>query len=615
MEQTISTSTLPEVEKVRRILLVQLGEQLEQEYVQTLIDSLDRRFPQARITVLVTDSADLQPGLGRSVFEVVRVNRQRAISDRGYLTDLLQRLKFGEFELALNPMLIRDYLDDLLTVGSEAPLRIAYELGNDQPDLEEMQLYTHLVTVPENERPWHERSEDFTAGLMMEPKKRSAPEILLERSSKKAMSVAMLTVADRGGAGNAAYRLHKGLREIGVQSTMLVLAKKRDDHTVKVLPTGSDDAGVVRALDRDENMEAWKLATSRWKRNMGNYPHRPQGLETFTDAESAVRLEQVAKVRDADVINLHWIAGLVDFGTAQLALSGRPHVWTLHDMHAFTGGCHYSMGCDRYRTSCGACPALGSSQENDLSRSVWKTKDALYERINAHIVTPSRWLAETARSSSLLGRFPVHHIPYGLPTDIYKPHHGEDARRLLNLSPSDHVVLFGAQRVSNTRKGFVYLVDAIQHLVKQGDGAPIVFATFGNEPPPVKLPSPYRMVHLGSVGDEQMLAKVYSAADLFVIPSIEDNLPNTVIEAMSCGTPVVGFSVGGIPDMVEHKVTGFLASPFEAGELAEGIRWVLSQKNGDLDLSGRCRERVLGRYRLDIQAKAYLELFRNIIRD
>ncbi len=419
------------------------------------------------------------------------------------------------------------------------------------------------------------------------------------------LKIAILSVTDHGGAGKAAHRLHQGLQKTGVESTMLVLSKKTDDDTVKLLP------GAV---------EAWKTATRRWVKNMREYPDRPPGLETFTDAESTILLDQIPEVWDADVINLHWIAGLLDYDTARWVLAEKPSVWTLHDMHPFTGGCHYSMGCDRYLEACGSCPALGRADKSglidgyDLSRSVWWKKDRLYEKVNAHVVAPSRWLKSQAQTSWLMSIFKVHHIPYGLPTDIYKSECRDTARKRLNLPVSYHMVLFGADRVSNPRKGFGHLVEAIKHLIKQKDDTPIIFATFGSDPPSVNLPAPHMMIHFGSIDDEHTLARIYLAADVFVIPTEADNLPQTVSEAMSCGTPVVGFSVGGVPEMIEHKVTGYLAQPFEAEELTEGIQWVLSQKCSTDDLQIRCRESALSKYRPSLQAKAYLKLFESIVK-
>lgn len=410
-----------------------------------------------------------------------------------------------------------------------------------------------------------------------------------------ALKVAILSVTDHGGAGKAAHRIHGGLLEAGVQSTMLVLRKKTDDDTVKLLP----DAGT-----------AWKNAVFRWTQNMARYPNRPRGLETFTDAEADIRFDRIDEVREADVVNLHWIAGLLDYDAAHQVLAEKPSVWTLHDMHPLTGGCHFSMGCSRHIVGCGLCPALGSEKKHDLSRSVSETKLELYGKINARLVAPSLWLAYEANHSSLTRRFPTHHIPYGVPTDIYKPYPWEAARGFLGLPLTSHIVLFGADNVRNRRKGFKHLIGAMEHRVKQGDDVPILFVTFGADPPPVNLPSPHRIIHFGPINSEFVLAHIYSAANVFVIPSEADNLPNTISEAMLCGTPVVGFKIGGIPEMIEHKTTGFLATPFDIEELAEGIQWALSQQP---DIRKRCHESAWSKYRPDLQTKAYIELFESIV--
>jgi glycosyltransferase involved in cell wall biosynthesis/Flp pilus assembly protein TadD/GT2 family glycosyltransferase/2-polyprenyl-3-methyl-5-hydroxy-6-metoxy-1,4-benzoquinol methylase len=429
--------------------------------------------------------------------------------------------------------------------------------------------------------------------------------------TKPFLKVVQLCMQDFGGAGKAAYRLHKGLQSIGVDSTMLVLNKRTSDPSVKVLPNDYSK-GMTSCLDTSTyNSPMWNQQAMRWQKLMLKYPRRPAGLEVFTDAISDVKLDRVREIHEADLINLHWVAGVMDWPSAPLAISGKPVVWTLHDMNPFTGGCHYAGDCKKYVGGCGECPQIGSEDDADLSRHIWEQKYEAYTTLNINIVTPSRWLGKCASASKLLSRFQVNVIPNGFPIDIFKPYTKEEVRKTLNIPESAKVILFGADSVVNQRKGFRYLLDALNKFPLR-DEYDIVMLTFGNLQRGVKITSKYPVINLGPIGDENTLAKVYSAAEAFVIPSLEDNLPNTVVESMACGVPVIGFDIGGIPDMIEHKKTGYLVKPKDAAGLIEGIEWVISSNRKASSLSKQCREKVEKEFSLQVQAKAYKELYEQV---
>jgi len=219
------------------------------------------------------------------------------------------------------------------------------------------------------------------------------------------------------------------------------------------------------------------------------------------------------------------------------------------------------------------------------------------------VVTPSRWLSLCASRSTIFRDCRVVCIPYGLPTQVFRPHDRREIREVMGISPDAKVILFGAENLGNNRKGFEYLLEALRRYRTQGDRE-IVLVTFGDLDPSITIDSPYPVIPCGSIGDEQNLAYIYSMADLMVIPSLEDNLPNTVLEAMACGTPVVGFAIGGIPDMVEHKRTGYLAAAGSVDELVAGIDWGLFNSHGS-DLSNNCRRKVEALYSLATQAARY----------
>lgn len=431
-------------------------------------------------------------------------------------------------------------------------------------------------------------------------------DLLGEAAMPNKYKVALLCMQDFGGAGKAAYRLQKGLQSIAVNSTMLVLNKKSNDPSVKVLPAFNGE--ITDCMDVATYVSPiWNEQVKRWHARLSNHPKRPQGLEMFTDTESATRLDFIREIREADIVNLHWMAGVMDYSNIAEALKEKPVVWTLHDMNPFTGGCHYSAGCLKYKTSCGACPQLGSNDANDLSRQIWNKKLEAYRNLNINVVTPSRWLAKCAGESALFSRFPVHVIPNGFPLDTFRPYPKMQIRKDSNISQTAKLILFGADSVANQRKGFAYLLEALNRFQLKGDHE-YILVTFGSIPKGMNISSKYKVLHTGSISDEKQLAFIYSAADLFVLPSLEDNLPNTVVEAMACGLPVVGFNIGGMPDMVDHQKTGYLAKPGNIADLSEGINWIVSAYNGGHNFSKLCREKAEKNYALDIQARAYNKL-------
>jgi glycosyltransferase involved in cell wall biosynthesis len=402
-----------------------------------------------------------------------------------------------------------------------------------------------------------------------------------------------------GGAARAAYRLHQGLERLGHRSSMLVAQRSSSDPAVVALTQPASLAGTLsRYLRRARIM----LDFERYRAS------RPSGYELFSDDRSQYGGALVDLLPPCDLINLHWVAGFVDYQRFFGRLLGSiPVVWTLHDMNPFTGGCHYDDGCSRYRDECGACPQLGSTSEGDLARRVWRRKGRILAQIGRrqlHVVAPSRWLASEARRSTLLGSFPVSVIPYGLDIHTFTPRDPLLARNALEIPRDALVVLFVAQSARSRRKGFSLLADAVSDL----SGIPnLLLVSLGNTPPAVAVPAPHK--HLGAIQSDCLLSLVYSAADLFVIPSLEDNLPNTVLESLACGTPVVGFDVGGIPDMVRPGVTGLLAPPRDVAGLRSALLELLRDTALRAEMSENCRRIAVEEYALEVQATRYGQLY------
>ncbi len=397
----------------------------------------------------------------------------------------------------------------------------------------------------------------------------------------------------QGGAARAAYRLHQGLRTIGVDSQILTPNRTSDDPNV--LGSRSKSDKTIAFLR--PGIDGFPLARYR-KRTRDRY-----SLAWLPDQ----RVQQI-NLLNPDIVNLHWI-GSGFLRLENLKKIKQPIVWTMHDMWAFTGGCHYTDGCDRYLNQCGACPLLGSQSKNDLSHWNWKRRERLFKQINLTIVSPSQWLTNCAKQSPLLRDRRIETIPNGLDLTIYQPYAKALARSLLKLPQDKPLILFGASdATSDRRKGFHLLAEALQHLsAMEWNISPeiVIFgSSYGN------LDCGFPVHYLGVLQDDLTLALAYSAADVFVAPSIQDNLPNTVLEAIACGTPTVAFAIGGMPDLIESGHTGYLAQPLDTADLATGIRWVLST---DRPLGAQARQIAEQRFGLIRQADAYRDLFESLL--
>ena len=415
------------------------------------------------------------------------------------------------------------------------------------------------------------------------------------------MKILLINNSDiQGGAARAAYRLHQGLQSIHAHSQMLVQTKWSGDR--KVIGSAAN-SGIGQAI-AGSRLSLDKLP-------LKFYPNRdraPYSLQYFPD-NIASKITQL----EPDVINLHWICGSF-LRIETLAKFKQPVVWTAHDMWPFTGGCHYSSDCDLYTDFCGSCPQLQSNKDWDLSRWIWRRKAKAWKNLNLTVVTPSFWLAKCARESSLFRNRRVEVIPNGLDIDIYRPINKKIARELLKLPQDKQLVLFLSLRAtSDKRKGFHLLQTALQELSKAGWKEKLEIMVVGGSKQENTLEFGFKSHYLGTMADDLTLALVYSAADIFIAPSIQDNLPNTVLEAISCGTPCVAFNIGGMPDMIEHRQNGYLAQPYKIDDIVQGIIWTLENKERYQKLSYRAREKAEQEFTLEVQASRYLSLYKEIL--
>ncbi len=417
------------------------------------------------------------------------------------------------------------------------------------------------------------------------------------------MNITHLSKYDKlGGAAIAAFRLHMALNKAGAQSAMVVDMKTCDDPSVHGPESlkgmfAARNSGHLDRLPLKFYARKEPLFHPAWARRRMNFP----------------------LLKNSDIINLHWTTGgFMSIGNiASLAKLGKPVVWTLHDMWAFTGGCHYAGECGKYKAACGACPQLGSSRAGDLSAKVFRRKKRAYADLNLHIVTPSGWLGNRVKDSALLSGRPVQIIPNGLDTGVFKPAEKNTARSVFNFPEDKKIILFGAAGgTSDKRKGFRYLFEAINRLKEIASGQKdYMLLIFGAGHSKGNERFPFETVFAGALSDEVSMSVLYSCADVFVLPSLGDNLPNTIMESMACGTPVAAFDVGGVPDMVEHMKNGFLAKYMDSEDLAQGIKWVLEDERRRQALGEAAREKALEDYSMDVLAKSYLTLYESITSD
>jgi glycosyltransferase involved in cell wall biosynthesis len=411
------------------------------------------------------------------------------------------------------------------------------------------------------------------------------------------------TFESRGGAARAANRLHRGLRAQGLDSSMFVAQRDTGDQDVVMFQSPNDLTVRLRRAARRRYLQ-WDLARIASAQR--------SGAEIFTDDRTPHGAEPLRQLPQGDIFHLHWVAGFVDYklflpGAARSA----PLVWTLHDMNPFTGGCHYDASCGRYAFRCGVCPQLESEEETDLSNEIWRRKRDAYSSISPgrlHVITPSQWLASEAKRSALFNGFPVSVIPYGLDVTTFSPRNRTFAREFFGIPNDRLVILCIADRLDNRRKGLGPLREALAGLKDHPD---FLLATIGQGDALQDSGMPH--ASLGYMNDDRLVSLAYSTADVFVCPSSQDNLPNTILESMACAVPVVSFSVGGVPEMVREGITGNLVPAGDIQGLREAIVGILRDRARRVAMAANCRQVAVGEYSLEIQAKRYISLYETIL--
>lgn len=404
----------------------------------------------------------------------------------------------------------------------------------------------------------------------------------------------------QGGASRAMIRLHRALVSAGAHSQVLVQHKCGDDH--RVLGPGGAIARAGALLRPYLGKQLLRLQPQA-DPAVHNAAWLPGGLG------AAIRRI------DPDVVNLHWLGGET-LSIAQIGRITQPLVWTLHDMWPFCGTEHYAPDHEtaRWREGYRRDNRVATQGGPDLERWTWRRKQRHWQRPMT-LVAPTHWLADCVRSSALMHDWPVHVIPNPLDTTLYAPLARDMARHLLGIPQQRPVILFSAMGGSrDPRKGFDLLQQALLRLREQRPSGDILCVILGQEQPAQPPDIGFPALWLGQLHDDAALALAYNAADVTVVPSRLDNLPQTGTEAQACGCPVVAFDIGGLPDIVEHELTGYLAPPFDAEGLARGIAWVLEDPARRDRLAAGARARAVRLWSYDTIVPRYLDVYRSLTR-
>lgn len=413
------------------------------------------------------------------------------------------------------------------------------------------------------------------------------------------MKTLFLSTSDiEGGAARATYWLAKGLRNSGHDISMCVQRKSGDFSWVWTL--NKNNMAKISGLVRPQ-LDTLPLSF---------YPHRIRKQWSLNLLPSPKLVPAISMFKP-DIVNLHWVGGGF-LPISQLRHFNVPIVWSLYDMWPFTGGCHYDDSCGRFVNSCGNCPQL-NSRRSDISSLIVAMKKKYWQDISMTIVSPSTWLAGEAQRSTLFGNLRVEVIPHGTDLNLFKQVDKDFAKDILGLSKHRRYVLFGSMGGrSDSRKGYQFLEPALKRLSQMPDFKDLSLLVFGSNEPsvPPKLGLPVH--YIGRLYDDVSLAILYSAADVTVAPSIQEAFGMTASESMACGTPVVAFGSSGPLDVIDHKVNGYLATPYEMKDLANGITWVLDNSRSK-SLGNAARKKCVDKFDLGVVAEHYSRLYEELV--
>lgn len=387
------------------------------------------------------------------------------------------------------------------------------------------------------------------------------------------MNVLHISTFDKGGAAIAAIRSHTSLLDCNIESNILFLFAQNADSIKNGFIYNKKEIQpslIIRILNK---LQLSKKKTQK-EINEKLLENKIAGYEMFSFAHSDYNITHLQVYKDADIIHLHWVSNFLSFNFFQK--TKKPIVWTLHDMNPFTGGCHYSMGCEKHKENCENCPQLIGTIDTNSAYCNLKLKKKKLASKQIEIVTPSKWLASHSQKSSLFGTYSHTVVPNTLDLTIYKKLNKDDCRKKLNLPPHAPILLFVAENIKNQRKGFTLLMKSIIELQIPN----LQLVCIGKKNGNIDL---VKDVHfLGEIHDEHTMALSYNAADVFILPSVEDNLPNVMLESLCCGTPVIAFPNGGTEEIIQNGINGIITDEISSTSLSSAIStFFLSQTQFD----------------------------------
>ncbi len=417
------------------------------------------------------------------------------------------------------------------------------------------------------------------------------------------MRAILINTSERiGGAAVACERLMESLRGYGIKTKMLVRDKQTNE--VQVVALGGSWKHLWHFLW--ERFVIW--TANRFSR---------KNLFAVDIANSGTDITSLPEFTQADIVHLHWInQGLLSLGDIRRILdSGKPVVWTMHDMWPCTGICHHARDCKGYTRQCGNCPYLaGGGHDHDLSYRVFNKKQQILSHHKVTFVTPSRWLQEQAQQSALLAGQDIRCIPNPIDTNAFKPHDKAAARSACGLPQQMRLLLFGSVKITDKRKGIDYMIESCRLLAERHPELKetLGVVVMGSNSRQLEGLLPFKVYAQDYVTDSRRLINIYNAADIYATPSLEENLPNTIMEAMACGVPCVGFNVGGIPEMIDHLHNGYVAQYKSADDFANGIYWLLTDSQRDI-IAAEAVRKVQSQYAESVVAREYTNLYNSLI--
>ena len=412
------------------------------------------------------------------------------------------------------------------------------------------------------------------------------------------MRVLLINTSERiGGAAVSCGRLMEALQEHGIKAKMLVRDKQTEKLSVVNLP------------------RSWKLLWKfLWERLRIWYANGGTRRNLFKVdlANTGTDITRLPEFKQADIIHLHWVnQGMLSLkNIRQILESGKPVVWTMHDMWPCTGICHHARDCEGYLSDCGNCPYLLKPGKHDLSYSVYKKKKQILQGHHISYVTCSQWMEAQARKSSLLAGQQIVSIPNPINTHLFRPTDKQEARKRCQLPQDKKLILFGSVKITDKRKGFLYFIDACKLLVKEHPELQeqLGVVVLGNRSGVLGDLLPFEVFPQEFLMDDYKIADIYNSVDLYATPSLEENLPNTIMEAMACGVPCVGFNTGGIPEMIDHLRNGYVAEYKSVEDFTQGLYHILSAADYQ-QMSEEAVHKVVTHYSMQVVAQRYIEVY------